>query len=320
MRPLVTAPKICAEADGKTSLVLTDGLLRPTMYELAIRAEAQRAAAASGASASTKCHANLRCQLHFFFGCRCHATCPSNRLAASNAALFCRAAAMPVTETSVNSGSTQNPQAPYYVQRPIARATVLQPSRLHAAVLPPPCLPHNPPSVNGSTAGIQSAEPKGSIFRAETIFPSTRNAPTNRAETRARYAYCSKALVLEGRCCSLEQEQVALSSLERVKETLFLFPCAAMLLHRQAEQIPCAPWSVQACTFAGDSKRAAKREQRALPFWLCFLQRTCGFLLFWFCTRGSPLLWRCSRRPSRDFCAVPRAEAPCFDLVRAPVQ
>ena len=119
---------------------------------------------------------------HFYFGCHCHATCPSNRLAASNAALFCRAAAMPVTETSVNSGSTHNPQAPYYVQRPLARATVLQPSRLHAAVLPPPCLPHNPPSVSGSTAGIQSAEPKGSMLRAETIFPSTRNAPINRAE------------------------------------------------------------------------------------------------------------------------------------------
>ena len=49
------APKFRAEVDGnygKTSLVLTDGLLRPTMYAMAARAEAQREAAASGASAS----------------------------------------------------------------------------------------------------------------------------------------------------------------------------------------------------------------------------------------------------------------------------
>lgn len=49
------APKIRAEVDGnygKTSLVLTDGLLRPTMYAMAARAEVQREAAASGASAS----------------------------------------------------------------------------------------------------------------------------------------------------------------------------------------------------------------------------------------------------------------------------
>ena len=48
------APKFRAEVDGnygKTSLVLTDGLLRPTMYAMAARAEAQREAAASGASA-----------------------------------------------------------------------------------------------------------------------------------------------------------------------------------------------------------------------------------------------------------------------------
>lgn len=51
-----------------------------------------------------------------------------------------------------------------------------------------------------------------------------------------------------------------------------------MLLHRQAEQIPCAPWSVHTCTFARDSKRAAKREQRALSFLLCFLKRTCHHL------------------------------------------
>lgn len=105
------------------------------------------------------------------------------------AACFCRPAAMSVSQSSVNCGSfasvarTQPDRtAPCFVQRPLARAKVLPPSRLHAAVLPPPCLPHNPPSVSGSTAGIQSAEPKGSMLRAETIFLSTRNAPINRAE------------------------------------------------------------------------------------------------------------------------------------------
>lgn len=119
---------------------------------------------------------------------RATAICSSNCLAASNAALFCRPAVMSVSKSSLNSGTLAS-VARTKPDGTMVRATAACPSNFLAASKVARCCAATAMLAAqssfcqyGSTAGIQSAELKGSMLRAETIFPSTRNAPTNRAE------------------------------------------------------------------------------------------------------------------------------------------
>jgi hypothetical protein len=136
----------------------------------------------------------------------------------------------------------------------------------HTLVLPPPCLTHNPLTF---AAVVQSLNVQ--IFLAPCFWhsPSLTAPALHPAVEQNPLAPCAQQSPRAATpLLQSEVEQVALS-LECFIQRPF-FPFAALVLHRQAVQIPCAPCLVQ--TPLPSTRGVLQLGSAQATFLLCFLQ------------------------------------------------